>query len=96
MGVNKLKETYIKPQLHIEYFALSQSIANCGAAHDSSLGVPTHWSKTDCAWKVGDALYWSSVPACGESEDDVYPEGWEDLKGVCYNNPNGGATIFSS
>lgn len=91
-----MKETYVKPQLRIEYFALSQSIANCGAAHISDIGGPTQWTKETCAWQVGNELYWSSVPACGLSEDDVYPEGWDGLKGVCYNNPNGGNTIFSS
>lgn len=91
-----MKEVYEKPVLRIERFTLSQSIASCGAAHDSSLGHPNHWSKSECGWKVGDEVYWSSVPGCGEDEDDVYPEGWDGLEIACYNNPDGDTTVFSS
>lgn len=91
-----MKETYVKPQLHVENFVLTQSIASCGAAHTSSVGGPNHWSKATCGWVVGSEVYWSSVPACGESADDVYPEGWDGLEAVCYNNPSGGNTIFGS
>lgn len=91
-----MKQVYKKPQLHIEHFVLSQSIASCGAAHTSSIGGPTQWSKETCGWKVGDEVYWSSIPGCDDGSGEAYPEGWDDLKGVCYNNPNGGNTIFSS
>lgn len=91
-----MRKAYTKPQIHIEKFILSQSIASCGAAHTSSLGGPNHWSKKTCGWVVGNEVYWSSVPGCGNDLDDVYPEDWDELGAVCYNNPSGGNTIFSS
>lgn len=91
-----MRKAYTKPQIHIEKFILSQSIASCGAAHISSLGGPNHWSKDTCGWVVGDEVYWSAFPACDDGSGEVYPEGWDGLTGVCYNNPSGGNTIFSS
>lgn len=90
-----MKRTYCKPDLHIEYFTLSQSIAaGCGAAHwDELTGGPNHASKSTCGWtdSFGD-VYWSTKGVCGDnpvSEDSV-------LDGVCYNNPEGGHSIFNS
>lgn len=91
-----MKKVYEKPVLRVEHFALSQSIASCGAAHTSNVGGPNHWSKTTCGWVVGNEVYWSTLPACDDGSGEAYPEGWDDLGAVCYNNPGGGNTIFSS
>lgn len=92
-----MKEVYVKPQLHIEQFVLTQSIASCGAvAGGNSLGRPNHWSKTDCGWVVGDEVYWSVLPGCDDGTGEAYPDGWDGLGAVCYNNPSGGNSIFSS
>lgn len=89
-----MKKTYEKPQVCVEYFALSQNIANCGAAHLSDIGGPNHWSKTTCGWDWHDGtsdIAWASNPPCTE----LYGETAE-INGICYNNPGGGYTIFSS
>lgn len=77
----------------LESFNLSQSIAaGCGAIHDSTLGTPTQSSKETCAWDVGGyTVFLNGKDIChiqlGENGD---------FNGVCYNNPNGGTSIFSS
>lgn len=92
-----MKTVYKKPEIRIEHFTLSQTIADgCGATHDSTLGGPNHWTKATCGWVVGSEVYWSSIPACDDGTGEAYPEGWDGLGGICYNNPEGGASIFSS
>lgn len=91
-----MKAVYKKPEIRIERFTLSQTIASCGAAQDSTLGGPNQGTKATCGWVVGSEVYWSSLPACDDGTGEAYPEGWDELGGVCYNNPNGGTTIFSS
>ena len=91
-----MKAVYKKPEIRIERFTLSQTIASCGAVQDSTLGGPNQGTKAVCGWVVGSEVYWSSRPACDDGTGEVYPEGWDGLEGVCYNNPNGGTTIFSS
>lgn len=87
------KKPYVKPMLHYETFLLTQSIAaGCGAAHDSNLGGPNHGSKTTCGWNVGGVALWTeSNSGCNTPLDENADGG-----GICYNNPNGGASIFSS
>lgn len=88
-----MKKVYEKPMAQLEMFALSQSVAvNCGYSDDRYIGHPTHHSKSSCGWDDGTGeVYWASNPPCA----DAYPE---DLVvgEVCYNNPNGATTVFSS
>lgn len=89
-----MKEVYIKPQLHIEYFSLSQSIASCTGVTGggNTLGKPSHWDKTTCGWDVGGYVIWTNVNNCPDEqagEDEI-------IEGVCYNNPSGDAVAFSS
>lgn len=88
-----VKETYVKPQIHIEYFSLNQNIANCGAAHNSDWGSPSHWTKTTCGWRWpnGEVAFLNDMEVC----TDKYFE-TDNIEGICYNNPEGGATIFGS
>lgn len=93
-----MKQTYEKPMISIEYLTLSQSVATgCGAAAGgNSLGGPDQWTKETCAWCVGDEKFFYTVGICGETEDDVLPPEFDDIGGVCYNNPEGGNNIFNS
>lgn len=78
----------------MEKFDLSQSIAaGCGAvAGGSSLGKPAHWNKDTCGWDLGNVILW--VESTGHCNADVGTN--EDFEGICYNNPSGGSSIFSS
>ena len=87
-----MKKPYVKPGLYIEDFSLSQSIAagGCGAAQDSSLGRPGMASKNTCGWIVGDIMVWNNSLMNVGCE---FPAS-ESYNGVCYNNPDGGVSIF--
>lgn len=89
-----MKKTYVKPALAVESFVLSQSIAaNCGVSGgETEWGRPCHGDKTICGWEdILGRVLWLSEPACKEIVGPDYGYG-----GICYNNPNGGATIFAS
>lgn len=89
-----MKLKYTKPAIVIERFALTQSIAAaCSAASSSTVGDPNIWDKHDCAWVVGtDAIWDIEVSSkCNFDWDLDVP-----FDGICYNNPDGGQTIFSS
>ena len=89
-----MKQAYVKPRIMIERFALTQSIAaSCTVAGGSSLGKPTNWSKSTCAWDMGGLLiFLDGMNVCVNVQ--VENEN-VDFEGVCYNNPDG-AMIFSS
>lgn len=89
-----MKSVYHKPVIHVEYLALSQTVAsNCNATPGgSSLGKPAQWSKTTCGWYMDEntILWVDSENGCNQFlPADV------DVGGVCYNNPSNGG-IFSS
>lgn len=89
-----MKARYVKPELMVESFTLTQNIANtCSVpGGGNSLGSPTHGDKGTCGWDVGGIILWlEGNIACTEKlgEDDV-------VEGICYNNPGGDLTIFGS
>ena len=86
-------KAYVKPQLQVEYFTLSQNIANgCNVpGGGTTLGKPNHVDKATCGWDLGGWVVWTDSGKCNELAG---PE--ENIVGLCYNNPNGGCTIFSS
>ena len=87
-----MKKAYVKPGMYVENFSLSQSIAaGCGAHHNSSLGTPMQGDKSTCGWLIGRDIIWVAAPACNELCPEELP-----MDGVCYNNPNGGQSIFNS
>ena len=89
-----MKSNYVKPQLRIEYFSLSQSIAtSCGWSMGSSLGTPMHASPSSCAWSMpsGENVWMSAANLC----DDEYPEDFH-VGDACYNAPSGIAQVFAS
>ena len=96
-----MKEKYVSPALFFESFALSQTIArNCGDNHQGTLGESTHYNENTCTWSFGDDMniFWSHCDMSMEEWGTQDDEGnWEiDIEGLCYNNPDGGQTIFAS
>ena len=91
-----MKKTYVKPALAVESFVLSQSIAvNCGVpGGGTEMGAPNHVDKISCGWEMDSAtVIWLDTMAniC------TFPVGEDEpVYGMCYNNPNGGVTIFGS
>ena len=87
-------KAYVKPQLQVEYFTLSQNIASgCNVpGGGTTLGKPNHWTKETCGWDLGNWVSWSDRAKCWN--ESAGPE--ENIVGLCYNNPNGGCTIFNS
>ena len=88
-----MKKKYVSPRLYTELFQMTQSIAlNCGwDKNNSSLGKPGHPDKDTCGWDVGGTILWPSEPTCTEIIGVN-----DDVNGICYNNPNGGHSIFAS
>lgn len=92
-----MKKKYNKPGIIIESFEIAQSIsAGCGAkpgGEGSTTGKPNHGDKLSCGWDMGNVSIWTSNNNnCKDiiiGENDIW-------QGVCYNNPNGVNTIFSS
>ena len=90
-----MKKAYSKPRFAVELFSFSQSIASgCGVSPEgSTLGTPTHATKDSCGWDLGDFI----VFAIGNDRCETLQIPEEDsFEGYCYNNPDGGITIFSS
>lgn len=88
-----MKQTYVKPSIVVERFSLAQSIASGCDARNEDWGHCNHWSKNTCGWQLPDGytVIWASNPPC----NDLYgPD--EPFQGICYNNPEGGMTIFGS
>lgn len=89
-----MKSVYHKPVIHVEYLALSQTVAsNCNATPGgSSLGKPAQWSKTTCGWYMDQStiLWVDDKNGCNQ-----FLPADADVGGVCYNNPSNGG-IFSS
>ena len=89
-----MKQSYVKPRMIIERFALTQSIAaGCGAVPGgNTLGQPAHYYKSTCAWDVGGILLFLDREIC----KDVQVGEKDQVMGYCYNNPDGGTAIFGS
>jgi len=89
-----MRKEYVKPGISVELFSLAQSIAAAceGFQHDTGLGEPAHYDKTTCGWAMGDFIVFVDAKICTDAQigED------EDFNGLCYNNPDGGTTIFGS
>lgn len=91
-------KAYVKPQLHVEYFTLSQNIADsCGVPGGvTTLGRPNSGDPENCGWAVGDIVLWQDGGGCteylapGQTFKDI-----GDIA-ICYNNPSSGYAIFGS
>ena len=86
-------KAYVKPQLQVEYFTLSQNIATgCNVPSGTTLGKPNHGDRANCGWDLGNWVIWHDAKICVNEQARLD----ENIVGLCYNNPNGGCTIFSS
>lgn len=91
-------KAYVKPQLHVEYFTLSQNIAySCSVpGGGTTLGRPNSGDPANCGWAVGDIVLWQDGGGCTEY---LAPgQTIKDIGGIaiCYNNPSSGYSIFGS
>jgi hypothetical protein len=85
-----MKEQYRKPLIFFESFSLAQTIAkNCGDTHQSTLGESNHYDAYTCEWDVGGFTLFFDHCDYPMDED-------EQVEGICYNNPDGGQSVFSS
>ena len=86
-----MKQNYVKPTIMIERFSLCQNIAaDCTAG--TEWGSAALADKYSCGWATpGGDVFWLPDSSCTEplGPDDV-------VEGVCYNNSEGGLTIFGS
>lgn len=90
-----MKQLYTKPVLMMEHFTLTQTVASgCGAVPGgNTTGRPAHWSKSTCGWEVGSDIIWVE----GANSNCNFDWGVDDeIEGICYNNPGGGNSIFTS
>lgn len=89
-----MKEEYRKPLIFFESFSLSQTIArNCGDDHSGTMGESNHYNENTCEWDIGGFTIFF-IDRCDDGPDG--PEDEYEIEGICYNNPDGGQTVFSS
>lgn len=104
-----MKEQYVKPKIFFESFSLAQTIAkDCGDKHQGTFGQSNHYDPFTCKWIIGSGegatiLFFKGSCADADLIGDLTPEDIEDgldindfIEGMCYNNPDGGQSIFSS
>jgi len=90
-----MKERYVKPAIYMESFALTQTIArNCGDTHTGTLGESTHYNENTCMWDLGGFTIFFIDNGCDDGPDG--PDDEYEIEALCYNNPDGGRSIFSS
>lgn len=88
-----MKETYTKPRIHVERFALSQSIASsCTGSPGQVGGTVNLESKYACGYLIGGLSYW--LDAMNTCMIKLGPD--DSIGNVCYDNPTAGFTVFSS
>ena len=91
-----MKKKYSKPGIIIEDFKLVESIASyCEGVKPggtgSTQGKGNYADKSSCGWDFGNMTIWiSGVEGCKIEQPDI------PYNGMCYNNPNGGNSIFGS
>lgn len=98
-----MKNKYIKPTLIIERFTLTQSIAGscegvAGGSAFSNFG-PMHWSKTSCAWNDGGMAIFITQAVCADIQLEAPDSSFTSMDGYhnyCYDNPDGGLSVFGS
>lgn len=82
-----MKKTYMKPDIYVESFSLTQSIAYGCTAQNLGLGKPGPVDANSCGWVIEGQTYFAygNVEICTAGEAEI----------VCYNAPNGNV-IFGS
>ena len=86
-----MKRAYQKPGIYIENLTLSQSIAS-GCTIPDDYNKPNH-ARGDCGWEIGGSMVlWADVTMhCNKFHDLDTP-----FSEVCYDNPGGAMSLFSS
>lgn len=81
-----MKKKYSPPEIAFESFALSVSIAQCGA--------PTNQDNTKCGykWDAETMLFVSTINEC----NTYIVDGDENWNGLCYDNPSQDKSLYSS
>ena len=96
-----MKETYVKPVICFESFALSQTIARQCSGSDAAANSNHYSENTGCSYDIGGETVFYEASNCDfdmELADEVgmtMEQMLEEL-GMCYNNPEGGYQVFSS
>ncbi len=96
-----MKETYLKPKIYFESFALSQTIARQCTGGDAAAASNHYSENTGCSYDIGDITVFYEKNGC-EMDMELDPDAGITLDelleefGVCYNNPEGGYQVFSS
>lgn len=82
-----MKKTYMTPEIYVESFSLTQSIAYGCTAQNMGLGKPASADAQSCGWDIGGSVYfaYSNAKICTAGEAEI----------VCYNAPVGNV-IFGS
>ena len=88
-----MRQEYKKPMARVEYFALSQTIADTCGANSADLGFAALNEKPACGWQIDDMIYWTN--AQGSNCNQIVPAN-VDIGGICYQNPEGGVSVFNS
>lgn len=92
-----MKKTYTKPTILWESFSLTQSIAaGCSDFSNSTLGKPSSGDKINCGWDMGNLIVWVANDGSAKTDCNYDWGADEPFDVLCYNNPNGGMTIFGS
>jgi len=86
-----MKKTYVKPEIAIESFMMTQSIARYCDGHNN-VGYGNHYNPASCTFSnwMEDDINFSEAPCTL-----IIPEG-TPVEGVCYQNGAAGMNIFAS
>lgn len=95
-----MKESYVKPMILFESFALTQTIARQCSGGDPVANSNHYSENTGCSYDVGGITVFYD-PFCEldmhlEEGSDITLDEILDEFGVCYNNPENGYQVFSS
>lgn len=84
-----MKKQYSKPVIIIDDFTMAQNIAtNCGNAGGNK---HNHADKFSCSWDIDGMTVFTDENIC---EYALEPD--ESFGDICYNNPDGGTSVFGS
>ena len=60
-----MKQVYKKPMARIEYFALSQTIANYCGTNNTDLGFASLNERPGCGWQIDNDIFWTATEGSG-------------------------------
>ena len=94
-----MRKIYKKPNISIEHFSFTQNIAtHCAGVTNTgnSAGKHDFWDPTTCAWITefrGESIriWLTTTGTCTDSQEST-----DSFDYLCYNQPEGAVTVFSS